>query len=91
MSRAIASARQRRAGITPEVSSVPQSSPQNPPQHGLTLPQVISVVDARLSKLEKFMNGLFNNHFPEQDLRHLDEIAHMNNELSLRTLSCYIR
>jgi hypothetical protein len=41
-------------------------------------------------KLEKFMKGVFNNHIPEEDLMHLDEIAHMSDELSLRTLSCYI-
>jgi hypothetical protein len=60
-----------------------------------TLGKLSSQVLARLKlsgpKLEKFMNGLFNNHIPEQDLRHLDEIAHLNDELSLRTLSCYIR
>jgi hypothetical protein len=54
MSRAIASARQRRAGIVQEQPPV-QQPPQMQPQ-GLTLPQVISVVDARLIKLEKFMN-----------------------------------
>ncbi len=42
-------------------------------------------------KLEKFMKGLFHNHFPEQDLKHLDDLAHMSDELSLRTMSCYIR
>ena len=41
-------------------------------------------------KLEKFMKGIFNNHIPEEDLMHLDDIAHMSDELSLRTLSCYI-
>jgi hypothetical protein len=59
------------------------------------LGKLSSQVMARLklsgAKLEKFMNGLFNNHYPEQDLLHLDEIAHLNDELSLRTLSCYIR
>ena len=55
MSRAIASARQRRAGINPEPPQQQQQQQQMQPQ-GLTLPQVISVVDARLIKLEKFMN-----------------------------------
>jgi len=58
MSRAIASARQRRAGISssdpPPPIPAQQQSLQSP-QGGLTLPQVISVVDARLIKLEKFM------------------------------------
>lgn len=54
MSRAIASARQRRAGVTqPEPPSIP---PQKAPeQTGLTLPQVIALIDTRLIKLEKFM------------------------------------
>jgi len=56
MSRSNASARQRRAGVTepppPPAISTP-SSTQAP--SGLTLQQVISVIDARLIKLEKFM------------------------------------
>jgi hypothetical protein len=58
MSRAIASARQRRAGIEPTVAAVPtsnQSATQNSTQNGLTLPQVISLVDTRLMRLEQFM------------------------------------
>ena len=57
MSRAIASARQRRAGISssePPVPPPPQQALQSQ-QGGLTLPQVISLVDSRLIKLEKFM------------------------------------
>lgn len=63
MSRALASARQRRAGApssTPETtqsasySSSSSSSSTN--TAGLTLPQVISLIDSRLSVLEKFMN-----------------------------------
>lgn len=57
MSRAIASARQRRAGISssdPPPVPAQQQSLQSP-NGGLTLPQVISVVDSRLIKLEKFM------------------------------------
>lgn len=42
------------------------------------------------AKLEKFMKGLFNNHFPEGDLRYLDDLAGSSDELSLRTLSCYL-
>jgi|Laugresbdmm110sn_1035088.scaffolds.fasta_scaffold22583_1 hypothetical protein len=59
MSRAIASARQRRAGISsPEPPPLPipkQDQSQGQSQGGLTLPQVISLVDTRLTKLEKFM------------------------------------
>jgi len=56
MSGAIASARQRRAGISnPEPPTPKQSQSQSQSQNGLTLPQVISLVDTRLTKLEKFM------------------------------------
>ena len=58
MSRAIASARQRRAGLTqPEPIPVPPklNSAGDQPAGGLTLPQVIALVDTRLTKLEKFM------------------------------------
>ena len=57
MSRAIASARQRRANITPEPPSLPQTNTQqnSSTSNGLTLQQVIAVIDTRLIKLEKFM------------------------------------
>lgn len=56
-SSAVASARKRRAGITqtnPIESSNNSSSAQQ--SNGLTLPQVISLIDTRLIKLERFMN-----------------------------------
>ena len=57
MSRAIASARQRRAGVTqPEPQTLPPRTPDaGSPAGGLTLPQVIALVDTRLIRLEKFM------------------------------------
>ena len=57
MSRAIASARQRRAGISnPEpVPSLQQQQAQTQNGSGLTLPQVIALIDTRLIKLESFM------------------------------------
>lgn len=57
MSSAIASARQRRAGISiPEpVTPVVSTPSTGSVAGGLTLPQVISLVDNRLTKLEKFM------------------------------------
>lgn len=67
MSRAIASARQRRAGLTqPEPQSVPKSTPttSGDSSSGLTLPQVIALVDIRLSKLEKFMKDTQENGVP---------------------------
>lgn len=57
MSRGIASAKQRRAGFQPEPPSIP-SKPSISGQTengGLTLQQVIALVDTRLVKLEKFM------------------------------------
>jgi hypothetical protein len=65
MSRAIASARQRRAGISAEIPPPPTQQQQSQ-QQGLTLPQVISVVDARLIKLEKFMNESQQQSLPQQ-------------------------
>ena len=61
MSRAIASARQRRAGLEPPAA--PQISTPNtgPSQAGLTLPQVISLVDTRLIRLEQFMKETQEN------------------------------
>ena len=61
MSRAIASARQRRAGIEPATTSSPKPVQQMPPTNGLTLPQVISLVDTRLIKLEQFMKDSLEN------------------------------
>lgn len=55
MSRAIASARQRRAGITQPEPPLPPTKPTIEPPTGLTLPQVIALVDTRLIKLEQFM------------------------------------
>jgi hypothetical protein len=59
MSRANASARQRRAGIEPSPSITTSPPPSQPA--GLTLPQVISLVDTRLIKLEQFMKETLEN------------------------------
>jgi hypothetical protein len=59
MSRAIASARQRRAGVEPSSIPSPISNVSQPT--GLTLPQVISLVDTRLIKLEQFMKETLEN------------------------------
>ena len=67
MSASLAAAKKRRANIqdAPRVQPpVPQQSPQgsNPPiGTGLTLPQVIQIVDNRLIALEKFMMDTKNN------------------------------
>jgi len=65
MSRALAGARQRRAGVmTPEPQVVAPQQPQMNSQNGLTLPQVIALVDTRLIKLEKFMKDTQENGMP---------------------------
>ena len=53
MSRAIASARQRRAGLNSPEPPAPPAINQPTPPAGLTLQQVISLIDTRLTKLEK--------------------------------------
>lgn len=68
MSRSLSSAKQRRAGVSPQAeiprtnsNSSISSSATNVNQQGLTLPQVIALVDARLSKLETFMKKTESN------------------------------
>lgn len=55
MSQALASARKRRAPQEQPIQTQTTITPPQPAQ-GLTLPQVISLVDKRLTTLEKFMN-----------------------------------
>lgn len=61
MSQGNSAARKRRAGgasfepQNPQQVSRPSQGPSQGPATGLTLPQVIAVVDARLIKLETFM------------------------------------
>ena len=67
MSQSLASAKRRRAPALTQnepVNQVQKNAPgqQTPPMNtGLTLPQVIQVIDRRLSTLETFMNGFKNN------------------------------
>ena len=65
MSRALGAAKQRRAGVSfqestppapPAPSMLPQQNANTQPQNGIILPQVFSLVDSRLVKLEKHMN-----------------------------------
>lgn len=53
---AVASAKNRRAGIKPNTPVPSQENTNQPQPSGLTLPQVIALIDTRLIKLEKFMN-----------------------------------
>ena len=58
MSGSLAAAKKRRAGITPsapEINTVKTQQPTNSP-NGLTLQQVIAVIDKRLISLETHMN-----------------------------------
>jgi hypothetical protein len=63
MSQGNAAARKRRAGGASFEPAIPQQQQQQQkqPQSGLTLPQVISLVDARLIKLETFMKETRTN------------------------------
>jgi hypothetical protein len=54
MNRSVASARQRRAGLSAPEPPAPPTINQPQPPSGLTLQQVIALVDVRLTKLEKF-------------------------------------
>ena len=68
MSQALASARKRR-GVpqsTPEFSNTPNNATQQPNVNssGLTLPQVISIVDRRLTTLEQFMKDTKDTNEP---------------------------
>jgi hypothetical protein len=64
-SSAVASARKRRAGISQSnpIENMQSSNNSSSTQQsqGLTLPQVISLIDTRLIKLEKFMNETKEN------------------------------
>jgi hypothetical protein len=66
MSRAVASAKQRRAGVSAPEPPAALSAPA-PPANGLTLPQVIALVDTRLIKLEKFMKDTLETGLPVVD------------------------
>lgn len=55
MSQALASARKRRAPASESAPPPPQAKPNAGPSAGLTLPQVIALVDKRLITLEQFM------------------------------------
>lgn len=63
-----AAAKARRAGIKPNIPPAPTSTPNNSvasnansQSSGLTLPQVISVIDKRLVNLESFMKETKEN------------------------------
>jgi len=90
MSQALASARKRRGvpQTSPEFSSAQNNTTQQPNVNstGLTLPQVISIVDRRLTTLEQFMkdtkeNGIVasNNNNNRETLEPLQEEQEQTN------------
>jgi hypothetical protein len=96
MSAALSSARRRRAG--PETVSTPptqqqlrQTTPQPnfPGQQanmapGLTLPQVIALVDKRLNNLEGFMQKQANNQSSESELLDTNQLKPIFDEYNTR-------
>jgi hypothetical protein len=67
MSASLAAARKRRGVAIQEPPSVMQTQPPAQPPAGLTLPQVIALVDTRLIKLEKFMKDTLETGLPVAD------------------------
>lgn len=74
MSAANASAKKRRANVSNEQPSVPQVQTQNTSssRNGLTLPQVIALVDSRITKLE---DVVAKQHTSEKDSGKGDNVS----------------
>ncbi len=88
MSASLAAARKRR-GVPPE--PVPQPTVNNPPPSsqgpsGLTLPQVISLVDKRLLVLESFMKEQKESSSPNIQLRSSPLVNNADSTLSNETI-----
>jgi len=94
MSQALASARKRRAPTAPNpVPILPNQQNMNnaPPQSGLTLPQVISVIDRRLINLETIVNKqqteiikmVSNDTLGDNTLGHSEFVDHSNDIVKL--------
>jgi len=87
MSQALASARKRRAPaaqIEAPTNIRTQSQSQSQPQSGLTLPQVISLVDKRLTTLEKFKTESEENKFKSSDNATPSNLTEIFNEYETR-------
>jgi hypothetical protein len=93
MSTALASARRRRAGQEPVANNTRQTAPQ--PQQpgqgqgpnmgvGLTLPQVIAVVDKRLITLETFMQSQKSLESPAVDISNSENFRALVEEYNSR-------
>jgi hypothetical protein len=89
MSQSLASAKKRRAPNEPVRTNivVPQEQPsQNIQNSGLTLPQVIQLVDRRLITLEKFMNETKQKNSLETIVESNDEIEEDVNKSQLKEI-----
>jgi hypothetical protein len=78
MSASLAAARKRRGVIEQAPAPVQQQSPANQPA-GLTLPQVIALVDKRLITLETFMKEQTSN--PRATVSPKDNIQSLSNDV----------
>jgi len=79
MNNSNAAAKKRRAGILPNTPTMPPGTPNSgpttsTPSAGLTLPQVIAVIDQRLITLENFMNESDNNNLSIPNLSNGEEV-----------------
>ena len=82
MSASLAAARKRRGVAIQEPPAVMQTQQQSQPQQaGLTLPQVIALVDKRLITLETFMKEQKENPMPLPQLQQYSGVQSLNNDI----------
>jgi hypothetical protein len=81
MSASLAAARKRRGVTIQEPPSVMQTPPPTQPQAGLTLPQVIALVDKRLTTLETFMKEQKENPVAVQENVQQSSVQLLNNDV----------
>ena len=79
MSASLAAARKRRGVALPDPPVVSQNQAQSQQQAGLTLPQVIALVDKRLITLETFMKEQKEN--PMQQVQPTNNMQALENEV----------
>jgi hypothetical protein len=81
MSASLAAARKRRGVAIQEPPSVMQTPSPTQPQAGLTLPQVIALVDKRLITLETFMKEQKENPVAVQENVQQSSVQLLNNDV----------
>ena len=81
MSASLAAARKRRGVTIQESPSVMQTQSPVQPQAGLTLPQVIALVDKRLNTLETFMKEQKENPIALQENVQQSSLQLLNNDV----------